>query len=411
VFDVGGWYEWATSAVTKYCYKGSLAFTKGKIYKVEIEMRDGAAAPTDLQIYFYDGAEQVGLDIDTANPGGAFTKYTWTFECATTTVAGRAGIKAPTSLGGNEIDFQDFSCYEITPCCTIADTRVFDGRGWTKDLTLDLYREHWDGGTNTKEGSFYALRCVPTAVNDYINWHYGRRAIDDHLALFYGRTVTIGMWAKTSTPNHFRINMYEGGGTSVYSDYHAGDGNWEWLEATITYLTTGTYIYMQWSFAQPANIDGSTIVYLSQPMLIFGNTLGERNYKAKPQETIWLETCIESQQLTQLLLQGNIAFTDINLEADSDAKLPKGAKAFFILNDVSDTGSIGAAICYLTLRADGNQVYGLINAVSGKASSFRNFKNGWQKCDQHGDFDFRIAASGGATFNCFWFKYLGVQVN
>jgi len=139
-FNGAGFYEWATSAVTKYCYKGSLNFTKGKIYKIEIEMKDGTASPTDLQIYFYDGAEQVGWDIDT---GGAFVKYTWTFECATTTAAGRAGIKAPTSLGGNDIEFRRFSCYEITPCCTTANDEAWDGDEWTKDTTLHLYREHW----------------------------------------------------------------------------------------------------------------------------------------------------------------------------------------------------------------------------------------------------------------------------
>ena len=43
-------YEFATSAANKYCYKGSLAFTKGKLYKIEIDLKDGTAAPTDLKI-------------------------------------------------------------------------------------------------------------------------------------------------------------------------------------------------------------------------------------------------------------------------------------------------------------------------------------------------------------------------
>lgn len=417
VFDVGGWYEWATSAVTKYCYKGSLAFTKGKIYKIEIEMRDGAAAPTDLQIYFYDGAEQVGPDIDTANPGGAFTKYTHTFECATTTAAGRAGIKAPTSLGGNEIDFQDFSCYEIAPCCTEADTKAWDGDEWTKESGLDLYREHWDGGTNTKNGSFYALKCVPDDINNFINWRYELRTEEEHKAKFYGRTAIMGIWAKTSTANHFRMGIYEGGpGTSVYSEYHPGDGDWHWLEVPITYLTNSGYIYNQWRFYQPDNIDGSTIVYLSQPMLIFCNAtdgiIGEGNYIPKQQEVIYTKNDIASQAIAGSSL-GDVNWTDVNIEADTDAMFPKGCKAIYILTANRDSGS-GGADAYVALRSNPNFANGqFINSLYGIANDCMVKKNGIQPCDENGDMQYKVEATGGNTFD-FGFggnaHYYGVQV-
>ena len=413
VFDVGGWYEWATSAVTKYCYKGSLNFTKGKIYKIEIEMRDGAAAPTDLQIYFYDGAEQVGPDINT---GAAFAKYTWTFECATTTAAGRAGIKAPTSLGGNEIDFYLFSCYEITPCCTAADTAAWDGDEWTKESGLDLYREHWDGGTNTKAGSFYALKCVPDDSNIYINWRYELRAEDEHKAKFYGRTAIMGVWAKTSVASHFRIGMYEGGpGSSVYSDYHTGGGDWEWLEVPITYLTNSGYIYNQWRFYQPDNIDGSTIVYLSQPMLIFGKgadaIIGEGNYRAKPQEMIWSKQYISSMTLDAKSGLDDIAWTDLNVEADSDARLPKGCKSLTIHSQARDSASAAGDYCF-SLRANSTGKFEYYVCSPGGLANSRLAKKTEQiACDEYGDIDYYLNASAPGNFDIVLFRYLGVQVN
>lgn len=414
VFDTS-WYEWATSAVTKYCYKGSLNFERGHIYKIEIEMRDGAAAPTDLQIYFYDGAEQVGPDIDTANPGGAFTKYTWTFECATTTAAGRAGIKAPTSLGGNEIDFQDFSCYEITPGCTAVDSKAWDGDEWTKDSTLDIYREHWDGGTNTKEGSFYTLRCVPSAVSDYINWKYDLRSEGEHLAKFYGKTVIMGMWAKTSLVNHFRIGIYEQGGANAYSDYHPGDGNWHWLEVPYTFGTTATWLYIQLRCNNTPNIDGSSIVYLSQPMLIFCNAIdgiiGEGNYVPKPQEFIWGKKAIPSNAYDGLLAQGDLAFTDLNLEADSDAMLPKGAKVIAVLVNIDDTGSGAGIDVHVELRRDATSGGFFVISVAGKPNDIHDHMSGLQPCDENGDVDIHLDASGAGNLNINQFEYHGVQVN
>ena len=414
VFDAGGWYEWATSAVTKYCYKGSLDFEEGHIYKIEIEMRDGAAAPTDLQIYFYDGAEQVGPDIDTANPGGAFTKYTWTFECATTTAVGRAGIKAPTSLGGNEIDFQDFSCYEITPCCTEPDSKAWEGDEWTKEDGLDLYREHWDGGTNTKEGSFYALKCVPDDSNIYINWRYDLRSNPEHLAKFLGRTIIKGMWVKTSTANHFRLCIYEQGGASAYSDYHTGGGAWEWLEVPYTFGTTATWLYNQWRFYQPPNIDGSTIVYLSQPMHIFcpavDGIIGEGNYTPRYQEWIYTDTYIPSMKYNNTTGWGTVAWALLNIEADSDARLPKGARSIRIHLKALDSGSGALVDVHIHLRKNGTTGEDFSACWGGRTNSVEVHVSGHQSCNVDGDVEIDLAASGGATMDIVHFRYMGVKV-
>lgn len=398
-------YEWATSAVNKYCYKGSLAFTKGKIYKIEIDLKDGAATPTDIKIYFYDGAEQIDKAINTT---GSFVKYTATFECATTvTNTGRAGIKAPTSLGGDDIEIRRFSVYEITPCCTVADFLALDG--WAKDTTADIYRQHNDGGTLTKDGSFYSLKLVPSAAADFVYFPNALWDNEEYYLPCAGRTITFGIFLKTSTASHARISIQENGGEN-YSSYHTGGGGWEWIELTLTIGAAPTSLaFLVYASAAP-NVDGSTIVYVSQPMLVFGSHIGEGNYQPKQGEIVWLEKYISSNLLNGLTDQSDVSTTTINLEADVDGKLPKGAKAIWIYTGINDSGSAGTD-CFLYLRANATQELQCLISAYGLANDTGARQFGWQGCSPDGDFDYVIEASGENTFDLSAFRYLGVQVN
>jgi hypothetical protein len=92
------------------------------------------------------------------------------------------------------------------------------------------------------------------------------------------------------------------------------------------------------------NSGTSTTAYFSQPMLVFGSSIGEGNYTRPNQEVIYLE--------------GECALTDfnasnytssdnptVNLEVESRGKLPKSTKA--IVNarcTVQDSGSSGASV-------------------------------------------------------------------
>ena len=388
--------------------------TPGKIYKFSIYVKQGTESTYRVILYDLDNGADIWNKLDEA--GAGWTQLTFTFEAPSGCSNIRLRLYQMALLGAaTTIYYDEVTLYEITPCCTAADSVAWDGDEWTKDATLDLYREHWDGGTNTKEGSFYALKCVPSAASDYVNWKYDLRSSVEHLARFYGRTVAIGMWVKTSTANHFRINMYEGGGTSIYSDYHTGGGTWEWIEVPITYGTAGVYIYMQWRMYQPPNIDGSTIVYISQPMLIFGKgadaIIGEGNYRAKPQEEILTKKKIPSNLLDGQASLDDVAVADLNLEADSDAMLPKGCKAVKIFSQCNDAGSAGAD-CYLRFRADATKDYEYYNSPYGLANDCDSRTLGWQQCDQYGDIDYNIEEAGGASgFDIDQMDYVAVQVN
>ncbi len=395
-------YEWATSAVDKICYKGSLSFEKGRIYKVEIELKDGVANPTDIQIYFYDGAEQVGVEIDT---GGGFVKYTATFECATTTAAGRAGIKAPTSLGGNDIEIRRFSVYEITPCMLNGTYYGFDG--WRKDTTASIYRVHNDGGTYTKDGSFYSLQYVPTAINDHLVFPQSDyQESPEWYQQFAGRTVTLGIWIKTSAVNHVRLNINDG--SSNYSSYHSGGGGWELLKKTHTFAANPTKAFFGIYTALAGLVDGSTIVYIGQVIVVFGSSIKEENFSSMPGEWVHCEKAIPLSTLNGKTFS-DVAFATLNTEAESDAIIPKGATALLIGASVNDDGSAGAD-CYLVFRKDATLAeqlyfspYGLVNDAVHRGEGIINL-------DGNGDLQYKILATNG-NFDIPRLKVYAIKLN
>jgi len=397
----------------------SIPVTAGKIYKLSFYHKDIDATGDNPKWGILDETHMlwiIALTSETAN--AAWTQVVATFEVPSGCTAIRVYLQHSAGIGdADAYYFDEVTCYEITPCCTEADTLAWDGDEWTKESGLDLYREHWDGGTNTKEGSFYALKCVPDDVNNFVNWRYDIRSNAEHLAKFYDRTAIMGMWVKTSTANHFRICMYEGGlGTSVYSDYHTGGGAWEWLEVPITYITTGTYIYMQWRMYQPDNIDGSTIVYISQPMLIFcpavDGIIGEGNYTPGYQEEILLKKKIPSNLLDGETGLDDVAVADLNIEADSDAMLPKGCKAVKILTQCNDSASAGGADCYLRFRADATKDYEYYNSPWGLVNDCDHRVLGWQQCGMYGDIDYNIDEAAGASgFDIDQMDYVAVRIN
>lgn len=139
-------YEFASSGANKICYVGSLAFTVGKSYKISIDLKDGTATPSDLQMYFYDGAAQYGDDINTT---GTSTTYSFTFLCATTvTTTGRIGFRAQTSLGAANMEFKNVAAYEVV---TGKNQPIVGDRADSQLYRLDLTKYTDNGTTITSE--------------------------------------------------------------------------------------------------------------------------------------------------------------------------------------------------------------------------------------------------------------------
>jgi len=397
-------YEIVRTAMSQIIYIANVEFEEGKIYKVECEIKDGTEAGVEVNAYYHDS---LGMSViePRKTTGANWTKVSWTFEATQSSDNSKVGIVGWLAGGGNNFQVRNFSCYEITPCCTEA-THAPDG--WVKSIELDLYREH--SGVNTKGGSFYALKVVPTAANKYLYWNDGGKSTkEEFYKQFDSRTVCEGVWVKTSTASHVELYFYQDGWIATGIE-HTGGGGWEWLEFPHTFGAISTEgIPFALKFKAAPNIDGSTIVYISQPMTVLSAIIGEGNYQFRDNEVIWLEKAITSNQLESYTGQGSQGPTTINLEADTDAMLPKGAKSIVVTSEVHDSASQNNdTLLKLSKSAAAQWVY--YNDPSGKANDKSNRMTGWQPLDEDGDYCFEIVASGAASFDVDEFRYHAVQV-
>ena len=373
----------------------------GKIYKVTIWAKDiDTGQNARIEIGQSLGAAEYYTSGTITDDAGA--TYANTFEAATTTTY----LSLTALTAGGTYYFDEVTLYEITPCTTAGNTLACDTMN--KESTSLVYREHWGG--NTKDGSFYALKIVNIGGNGFFSFNLTAiRALEEWMAKFESRTVTLGAWVYASVANHARLGIHDGALNS--GSYHSGTPGWEWLELTYAFDSSPTRVQFMLECTLAGLVDGSTIVYISQPMLVYGSAIGEGNYQKKSQEFIWLDKAIPSNAYDGLLTQSDLAYTDLNLEADSDAMLPKGARVIAIHTEIDDAASGGGSDVHLQLRKDATAGTFYCNSVAGKPNNVHAHAMGLQPCGMNGDVDIHLDASGASTLDVNVFEYHGVQIN
>ena len=407
--DNVGEYIVTTDLANQRAWLANAPLEAGKIYKIELDIRNGSVADRHVELYFDDGVAQYGK-IEATVVG--WTSIFFVFECATTTATGEVGFRVVENMGGggNNFEIRQFSCYEITPCCTNnADNLAFDG--WHKDETVDIYRQHWDA-TYSKCGSFYSLKIVPSHADDYVVFPLFPEISDKEFwyKQFCGETVTIGAWVLTNTASHAHVYIGDNVSGAQYSGYHTGGGAWEWLELTFTIDAAATRVLFGFYCTVAGDVDGSTIVYVSQPMLVLSTSIGEGQYQPRLQEEILLEKAILSNSLDALTSQDDIPVANLNIESDSSAMLPKGCKAVKILTQCNDVNSHNTD-CYLRFRANAVKDYEYYNSPYGLTTDADKRFLGWQQCDADGDIDYNLESSAAGNFDIDICKYVAVRVN
>jgi hypothetical protein len=390
-----------TAAIDQYASQ-TMTVEVGKIYHVRVYGNDNTA---NIQIKVGTAVGNGAYYDSGSLAPGAWTAYDIWLEATTVNLV--ITLYAIGAIGTNA-HFDEIFAYEATPCCTGANTYSFDK--WYKTSALDIYRQHDDGGTLTKDGSFYSLQIVPTAAGQGVLFpEYSAPSNNaEWFRKFAGRPVTFGCWIKTSTASHARLRIYDGAANN--SSYHTGGGAWEWIE--VTRIVTSAVASLYFEFRAEAAIDagGDTLIYISQPMLVIGNFLGEGNYQNQIGETVWLERKISSFNLNAKTALSDVAWADLNVEADSQAMLPKGCKAIKVYLGASDSGS-AANDTYIALRRNALSGDFFYCNLSGQANSTFERVSGEQFCDNSGDIQYQIEASGAGTFNSAAFLYQGVQVS
>lgn len=300
----------------------------------------------------------------------------------------------PGAIGGT-------TCYEKTQGFVATDVVAPDT--WTKTDTLDIWR--WFNHPTVMKGMF-GVKCKKGANGaEYLN-AFGSIASKDYHILNYnqGRPVTLGCWVYSDTAvDNVKLQINDSDGTTE-SSFVVADVL-TWVEIT---RTPGAGIT---SFTPRILFDGDSgdEAYISEPILVYGSSIGEGNYSAPEGEIIWLDKFILSNKFSSLGGLGDTGATDLNLEADSDGRIPKGAKAVIVQSAVQDSGSSGTT-AYFLLRANATASYMYRNEVTGLVNDSTRGHTGWQSCDADGDVDYFIAASGADTFDISYLEYQAVQV-
>lgn len=380
----------ATSAASSYAVGQTIAATVvGKLYQVQIVVSGYSAG--GIYIHQFDGVSAS----PTISANG-----THTFTCEMLTAFTSFQIRAS---GTTTLDVDSVTFHEVTPGCVADDDKAMDG-GYAKVNTLDCWRQHNDGGTYTKDGSFYSLKTTAGASGNFIYWPtYYNKA--EHLQRFAGRTVTLGCWVKTSTASHGRIRLYQEAGGSSSQDYadHTGGGDWEWLEVTLDIDAAVTVFHIQLDML----VNGAT-AYFSQPMLVFGSAIGAGNYSRPSGEVIWCEKVVPIN--TSLSAKSTVSATTLNVEAETNGKFPKGALAVHARTYLRDSLSAGSTDgCRLKLYGSTTASYGLDNSVNGLVADSYNYISGTVPCDSNGDIQYAIDTPGTGTSDSS-ISFYGIQL-
>ena len=327
VFDTDH-YELSTSGINQQTYKASVNFTVGKLYQVSIQVKNGSASGKTLQIMSYDGTTT--FLSPTITTTGSFATHTFVFEAGATTTSGQTGIKSLENLGGDNIELKDFQSYEVTPSITATGAASSGPDGWLQDgsaaagQVISRVQENPASKTFTKHGSYYAVKQVgASSGRSSIAWPQAYGLDDAHTERFSGRTVTFGAWVQADDASNANLFIGETNSftASSSSSYHDGtDDTWQWLEVTRTISANPTGFYC--GLMQNST---SKTVYMTQPILVFGSSIGEGNYNSPVSEIVKCEKPIA------IFTNETVASdTDFNLESKSNGMIPKGTKALFM---------------------------------------------------------------------------------
>jgi len=375
-----------TGAATQYARYPCAGLTPGKLYKISTVIANGTAA--------WGGADRLRVettagaliqDLPIAAPG----TFSIIWEC----VGATDKINFTVTLGAGEThNITSIYIDEVQPGCVAADALGPDN--WAKLNATDIWREH-SGTTNTKGGSFYSLKILSSGGATYeVYYPLGVLQNDpNHLAKFAGRTVTLGAWVLTDAASQVKLLIYEDGNN--FSSLNTGSA-WEWLEMTHTFDTTPTYAIFG------IYVVNTKTAYISQPMLVFGSSIGSGNYSSIPQEVIRFEKDIV---LADYDMGAADITTDkdleINVEIQSSGKIPKGIGELYTNIRAMDS-AVGAGIGMwlgpdTTYTASGIgdvglELNGLGNDVIGQAA-------GWARCTPTGNAWLFLNESGAGALN------------
>lgn len=378
-----------------FCYQ-ALSVTVGELYKLKFYVKEGTEATYRVKIGEGIGGIEM-YDSGDTEATSSWVEHVICFEATASTIY--ISIYQPCAASAATTFLYDtITCKQAYPGCTAADALGPDG--WQKDTTLNVYRE--PNGANTKDGAYYALKMVVGSAGDFIQYPVpGPGSTKEFYIKYAGRSVSFGAWVKCGAGNHARLFIYDGV-SSTYSSYHTGGGTYEWLEVTQSISTSANEFRVKIIGEQ-----SSGIIYVSQPMLIFGNHIGEGHYSRPQEEWIYNESVYALNSFDVASFSTVSGWPTIDLEGQSNGRIPKNIKAILLRIQIKDSGSAANATAfYISGLAETSTA---LHVVGEPVDDRWSHMAGIVPCNIDGDLKYGINASGSDTLDV-GITVLGVQL-
>ena len=296
--------------------------------------------------------------------------------------------------------------HEVTPSISASGAGASAPDGWIQDgsavggQVASRVQENPASKTYTKDGSFYSIKCVsPGSGRNTLAWPQGYGGDDAHTGRFGGKTVTMGAWVWSSDASNAHLFFgTDNANTSQSSGaYHTGGSGWEWLEHTYAVPSDTDFFY-----AGIMQQGASKTIYISQPMLVFGSSIGEGNYTRPQGEIVWCEaTPLIHNNVDPVAADDKV----LNLESLSSGMIPKGAMAVRLSGEVENssiTSNQGIRWGKDSSNTEDLEINPSVNAI-------RQMGSGWVRCDSNGDI-YQEVTEAGATLSDLTVKISGVQL-
>ena len=221
---------------------------------------------------------------------------------------------------------------------------------------------------------------------------------------FAGRTVTLGCWIKTNVVNNANLMIHDG--TSFRSNYHTGSNEWEWIEHTIDVDISTT------RFQILLECNGSTgdIAYFSQPMLVFGSSIGEGNYSKPMGEIIYPENKIRLETFPHQSRVHSTSDGLLNIEAETSGKIGKGIEAYTLTGRISDSASAGTSYVRVQFMSSLTSDNAMTITCGGLANDAKMVAQSWVKASSDGGLYYIITATGANTLSTDLFGICGLML-
>jgi len=361
----------------------------GQLYKATVYVKDGTASSQQFHLQIYSGSEYRRTISTTTSSWVQHTVYM-------TATAATVGItlRKNTSDAGT-ILFDTATAHEVSIGCVAADSLMADG--WAKDNVNDCYRIYGDS-TYNKDGSPYSLKVNFGSGNEIFYPRGNIQSDPTWWKRFIGQTVTFGCWVHSSAATLVKLGDTDGESSAT----HTGGGGWEWLEVTRTCDSSIAYFRVIFRAA------GTETAYFTQPILALGHSIGSGGYTKPINEVVYPEEVIKILSLdnkTGANGFSDVSDTPIDLQADTEGKLPYNARAINLSVSANDSASAsGAGLIYFTgLNGDKAELicrpHGKTNDTVEDANAEIVLKDMYTSNGAGGNLNYVIDASGSNTFD------------